>query len=217
MSFRALVVDDDPESCASIAALLERGGAKVSDAGSVADAATALEAWQFRIVLMKFDLPGSSAIELTSQLRAAGNRNAKTPVLALCADDSVDQGQLRAAGVNASILIPPTEERLFRAIRAIFLGARTTTETSERVGLIHVIANEKRLEILATVILHQDGISATALSAGLPMTRQAVQVHLAALRKAGLVVSRRRAQETLFKANTTGLKTLSEWLGRLAG
>ena len=59
--------------------------------------------------------------------------------------------------------------------------------------------------------------SATQLAAGLPVTRQAVAEHLAALRDAGLVESRRAGRETIYSLNAGPLEDAVTWIVRVGG
>jgi DNA-binding transcriptional ArsR family regulator len=59
--------------------------------------------------------------------------------------------------------------------------------------------------------------SATQLAADLPVTRQAVAKHLSALREAGLVESRRRGRETLYRVNAEPLDAVAAWAVRVGG
>ena len=59
--------------------------------------------------------------------------------------------------------------------------------------------------------------SATQLAAGLPVTRQAVAKHLAALREAGLVTPRRAGRETLYRLEGAPLDEAVEWIARVGG
>ena len=59
--------------------------------------------------------------------------------------------------------------------------------------------------------------SATQLAADLPVTRQAVAKHLAALREAGLVESRRQGRETLYSVNAEPLDAAAAWIVRVGG
>lgn len=65
--------------------------------------------------------------------------------------------------------------------------------------------------------LRLDGtLSLSALADGLPMTRQAVAKHLAALRAAGLVSVRRRGRERLHALQAEPLQQVDEWLAPYA-
>jgi cell wall-associated NlpC family hydrolase len=59
--------------------------------------------------------------------------------------------------------------------------------------------------------------SATELAAELPVTRQAVAKHLAALRDAGLVTPRRSGRETLYRLDDAPLDEAVEWIARVGG
>lgn len=58
--------------------------------------------------------------------------------------------------------------------------------------------------------------SATALAAGLPVTRQAVVKHLGVLERAGLVTPRREGREVLYALRPAPLVDAAGWLGGLA-
>ena len=64
------------------------------------------------------------------------------------------------------------------------------------------------LEALAS----RDTVTATELAAELPVTRQAVAKHLAALNEAGLVESRREGRETLYQLTPAPLGAAMEWM-----
>jgi DNA-binding transcriptional ArsR family regulator len=55
-------------------------------------------------------------------------------------------------------------------------------------------------------------MTATALAAKLPMTRQAVARHLATLEQAGLVTKTRSGRETRFRVETAPLVSAADWL-----
>ena len=55
-------------------------------------------------------------------------------------------------------------------------------------------------------------LSITELSAGLPISRQAVTKHLAVLADAGLIEQTRRGRERLHRLSGKPLKEVSDWL-----
>jgi DNA-binding transcriptional ArsR family regulator len=55
----------------------------------------------------------------------------------------------------------------------------------------------------------------TELAGELPVTRQAVTKHLAALRAAGLVRSERRGRETRYELDPEPLEDAAVWIGRV--
>jgi DNA-binding transcriptional ArsR family regulator len=58
-------------------------------------------------------------------------------------------------------------------------------------------------------------VTATELSAELPITRQAVAKHLGALREAGLVGSDRSGRETRYRLTPEALSDAASWIERV--
>ena len=72
---RVLIVDDDPEICKALRLLLERYGAAVNHAGSVAEALAALQRALPDVLLCDVALPGESGYDLVRKVgRGAGFR-----------------------------------------------------------------------------------------------------------------------------------------------
>ncbi len=59
--------------------------------------------------------------------------------------------------------------------------------------------------------------TATELAEELPVTRQAVAKHLAALAQAGLVASERVGRETQYRVTPQPLEAAIEWMARVGG
>jgi DNA-binding transcriptional ArsR family regulator len=72
------------------------------------------------------------------------------------------------------------------------------------------LADPTRRSILRAVA-ERGPVTATALSEGLPISRQAVAKHLGLLRHAGLVVADRSGRETRFVAVGGPLEELAAW------
>ena len=97
-----------------------------------------------------------------------------------------------------------------------------------RRGIAHVITNESILDaILAALsdrtrrqildrLAERGGATATALAAGLPVSRQAVVKHLAVLDRAGLVVSEKRGREVRYAPRSEPIEQASRWLASAA-
>ncbi|MEU4291482.1 metalloregulator ArsR/SmtB family transcription factor [Kribbella sp. NPDC026596] len=68
------------------------------------------------------------------------------------------------------------------------------------------------VELLAT----GGGRTATSLASELPVTRQAVVQHLAVLRDAGLVESRREGREVRFELRPAALTATAAWMADVA-
>jgi DNA-binding transcriptional ArsR family regulator len=75
------------------------------------------------------------------------------------------------------------------------------------------LADPNRRHLLEALAQHD--ASATELASRLPVTRQAVAKHLAALRDAGLVDSRRAGRETLYSLNARPLEDAVAWIVRV--
>ena len=75
------------------------------------------------------------------------------------------------------------------------------------------LADPNRRHLLEA--LARSEASATQLASDLPVTRQAVAKHLAALREAGLVDSRRAGRETLYSLNPGPLDDALAWITRV--
>ena len=78
-------------------------------------------------------------------------------------------------------------------------------------ALFGALADPTRRAIVVDLVRHGPQ-SATRLSAGGPLTRQAVVKHLQALEVAGLVTSQRAGREVLFRATPEPLAAAVGWL-----
>jgi DNA-binding transcriptional ArsR family regulator len=82
-------------------------------------------------------------------------------------------------------------------------------------GVLEALGDPTRrivVELLAT----GGGRTATSLAGDLPVTRQAVVQHLAVLRDAGLVESRREGREVRFELRSTALTATAAWMADVA-
>jgi DNA-binding transcriptional ArsR family regulator len=68
---------------------------------------------------------------------------------------------------------------------------------------------------LVETLASRGGASATALAAELPISRQAVSKHLAALGSAGLVSSHRSGRETLYELQPAPLEQAAGWIAEV--
>jgi DNA-binding transcriptional ArsR family regulator len=73
------------------------------------------------------------------------------------------------------------------------------------------LADPTRREVLRS-LAEQPGLTASRLAGDLPVTRQAVAKHLAALSGAGLVVARREGRETRYTLTPAPLAEAMEWM-----
>ena len=75
------------------------------------------------------------------------------------------------------------------------------------------LADPSRRHLLETLARRE--ATATELAAGLPVTRQAVAKHLAALRGAGLVDARRSGRETRYRLTPGPLEEALGWIAEV--
>jgi DNA-binding transcriptional ArsR family regulator len=73
------------------------------------------------------------------------------------------------------------------------------------------LADPNRRYVLQA-LASRETATATELAAELPVTRQAVAKHLAALNHAGLVESRREGRETLYQLTPAPLAAAMDWM-----
>jgi DNA-binding transcriptional ArsR family regulator len=74
------------------------------------------------------------------------------------------------------------------------------------------LADPTRRHLVEAIATHP-GVSATALAAELPISRQAVAKHLKLLGQAGLVSNRRSGRESLFELDPRPLADAAAWIG----
>lgn len=88
---------------------------------------------------------------------------------------------------------------------------------SDPVGPVFAaLADDTRRQVVQTLATGR-GATATSLAAELPMTRQAVTKHLAALRRAELVRSSRRGREIVYELEPEALGDAASWLASVGG
>jgi len=88
---------------------------------------------------------------------------------------------------------------------------------SDAVGPVFAaLAHDTRRRVVQTLASGR-GATATSLAADLPMTRQAVAKHLAALQRAELVRSARRGRETVYELKPGPLGEAASWLATVGG
>jgi len=79
-------------------------------------------------------------------------------------------------------------------------------------AVFSALADPTRRAVVRRLIL-RESVTATELAGELPITRQAVSKHLAALVAAGLVSSGREGRETRYRLTPEPLDDASAWLG----
>lgn len=92
---RLLLVEDNERLAAAVAQYLRTAGFAVDRAGLAADAATALAAARYDVIVLDLGLPDSDGLRLLEAARARGDG---TPILILTARDGLDD---RIKGLNS--------------------------------------------------------------------------------------------------------------------
>lgn len=82
-------------------------------------------------------------------------------------------------------------------------------------GVLEALGDPTR-RVVVELLAATGGGTATSLAGELPVTRQAVVQHLAVLREAGLVESRREGREVRFELRPAALTATAEWMADVA-
>ena len=87
--------------------------------------------------------------------------------------------------------------------------------SDDRIGAVFAaLADPTRRQVVRS-LLQQPELTASLLAGELPMTRQAVTKHLAALDRAGLVTARREGRETRYTLTPAPLAEAIEWMSEV--
>jgi PAS domain S-box-containing protein len=116
-----LLVDDNPEVLEVLRVFLEREGALVHTAGSVAEAFAALERTAPHVVLSDIGLPGEDGYALSERLRTrAAEAGRPIPAIALTAyATEEDTRRARAAGFQAHLPKPVDLPRVLETVASL--------------------------------------------------------------------------------------------------
>ena len=83
-------------------------------------------------------------------------------------------------------------------------------------GVFAALADPTRRRVVETLAAGST-VTASALAADLPISRQAVAKHLAQLRQARLVRAERVGRETRYRLDAEPLTDAAEWIARVGG
>jgi DNA-binding transcriptional ArsR family regulator len=89
--------------------------------------------------------------------------------------------------------------------------------TDPRVGAVFGALADPNRRYLVEALAGRETATATELASELPVTRQAVSKHLAALGEAGLVESSRVGRETRYRLTPGALGDALSWIERVGG
>jgi len=93
--------------------------------------------------------------------------------------------------------------------------SRTRAGHASRAVLFAALGDETRLELVARLISGEP-VSIVQLTAGSPLTRQAVTKHLRVLEDAGLVHSNRAGRENRFSLDLRAVHAMQRYLDRVS-
>jgi DNA-binding transcriptional ArsR family regulator len=89
--------------------------------------------------------------------------------------------------------------------------------SDERAGAVFAALADPTRRAMLRSLQARPSLTASRLAGELPMTRQAVTKHLAALRAAGLVEGRREGRETRYVLTPAPLADAMEWMAEVGG
>jgi PAS domain S-box-containing protein len=120
-----LVVDDDADSRALLARVLEERGAQVTQAGGAQEALAALEGRRVDVVLSDIGMPGMDGYQFMRQVRALGAGDiARVPAIAVSAYAREDDRRKSIeAGYQAHIAKPYAIGLILEAVRGVLDAA----------------------------------------------------------------------------------------------
>jgi DNA-binding transcriptional ArsR family regulator len=87
----------------------------------------------------------------------------------------------------------------------------------DRAGAVFGALSDPTRRLLLETIASQPAATATELAAGLPISRQAVLKHLAALADAGLVDRKRSGREVRYRVTPAPLSDAVSWMADVGG
>lgn len=116
-----LVVDDEQDARNLLKRFLERSGAKVTDAGGVAEAMQALRRQTYNVVISDIGMPHEDGYDLIRQLRdLPANAGGRTPAIALTAfARAEDRRRAIAAGFQVHVAKPIEPDELMSVVMSM--------------------------------------------------------------------------------------------------
>ncbi len=117
---RALIIEDNEFNRTLVTHVLEQSGVEVTQAATGDDALAQARTRDFDLVIMDLHLPGMDGAETTRRLRRVRPSLRHVPIIALTADVFFnDPAKLRESDIDACLLKPLEEARLWEAIRTL--------------------------------------------------------------------------------------------------
>ena len=112
-----LIVDDDADNREMLAMTLEHCGARVTTAGSAAEALCRLEEERPHVLISDIGLPDEDGFSLLRKVRALpDSRGGNTPAIALTGRERHGDAALTDGGFQVHLTKPVTPEQMLTAI-----------------------------------------------------------------------------------------------------
>ena len=119
---KVLIIDDDAEICSVVSKSLGDNGFIVDQAHTALDAKEILRSCEFELVLIDWNLPDSTGLQILRALRESGNH---TPVIMLTGMSSIDyKTDGLESGADDYITKPFDERELLARINAVLRRPR---------------------------------------------------------------------------------------------
>jgi len=168
---RILVIDDEPDVCESLEALLGLEGYDVEMALTAADGLRKLEARNFDLVLLDLMLPDRSGMEVLSEIR---ERDHETPVFLITAYGSVQVAvDALKAGASDYFSKPWENEKLLREIDGALSKRRLERENiqlkrvlKQRYAFPNIVGKSERMVRILDLVAQVAPSRATILVTG---------------------------------------------------
>ena len=175
---RVVLVDDDPDVCLFVEAMLRSVGVPVRSVGSVE---AFLDSWdrnKREVVLLDIELPGLTGLDLLEH--QGGAPEITVPVLVLTGRADVDRA-VRAMRAGAADLLekPPTMARLMGALERAFVSENTSYADQAEADEMRVQIESLTPRELEIVPLICQGHTNADVAAMLDISPRTVEVHRA--------------------------------------
>ena len=141
---RVLVAEDNDFNRDLVTRVLQAAGAEVTQATSGDAALELVRANDFDIVIMDLHLPGMDGAETARRLRALGPDKRLMPIIALTADVFANDRDGDAMEMDAYLVKPLDEGKLWHAIRRLCRPAAATSASAEDAAASVSVAEIRR-------------------------------------------------------------------------
>lgn len=127
MGIYLLIVDDNVDNLYLTRHFLEKAGAKVSEAPSVAEALTKIAQDRPDVVITDIEMPDEDGYDLIKKIHQLNNENFYLPVVALTGhEDKEELKKITEAGFDTQLSKPITMKKLTVAIQTVLNSAHFT-------------------------------------------------------------------------------------------